>query len=241
MSNFTTKQAKPLLLWLHVISSVGWIAMALVQLTLLTTVLNGPPDDRLLLLETGLKLEDGILDPFGITAAFTGVMLSALTPWGFFRHWWVTTKFWLTLVAILLGSIFLGRWLESSIESLHAGGDWEPLPLYLGTGWTLATLLLMVWLSIAKPWGRRGAPETRQERAAVKKFEQGQSSWLFVAALAIPVVEYVSRMDYPLLTFSTGVGFAVYRSRRLRRVRRALAAEQAARGEPVGSRVESAK
>ncbi|MBP2337221.1 hypothetical protein JOF41_003399 [Saccharothrix coeruleofusca] len=240
MSNFSAKQAKSLLLWLHVISSVGWIAMAVVQLTLLTSVLNGPPDDRLLLLETALKLEDGILDPFGITAAYTGVMLSALTPWGFFRHWWVTVKFWLTLIAILLGSIFLGRWLEGSIEALRAGHDWSPAPLYLGTGWTLGTLLLMVWLSIAKPWGRRGAPETRQERAAVKRVEQSQGTWLFVAAMAIPVVEYLSGMDYPLLTFCTGVGFSVYRSRRLRRVRRELAAEAAGRTAPVGSGAESA-
>jgi hypothetical protein len=227
MNNFTVKQAKPLLVWLHVISSVGWSAMAVAQLTLLTTVLNGPPDDRLVLLETTLKLEDGILDPFGITAAYTGMMLSALTPWGFFRHWWVTTKFWLTVVAILLGSVFLGRWLEGAIESIKAGHEWSATPLFLGTGWTLGTLLLMVWLSIAKPWGRRGAPETREERTVAKRFEQSQGVWLFLAAMLIPVVEYASRMDYPLLTFTTVIGYAVYRGRRLRRARRALLVDSA--------------
>lgn len=222
MRNFTVKQAKPVLVWMHVISSVGWSAMAVSQLVLLATALSGPADDRLVLLKTTLMLEDGILDPFGITAAYTGIMLSALTPWGFFRHWWVTTKFWLTILAILLGSVFLGRWLEGVIESIEAGEPWSVTSLFVGTGWTLGSLLLMAWLSIAKPWGRRGAPETREERVVVKRFEQSQGVWLFLAAVLIPVVEYASRLDYPLLTFSTAVGFAVYRGRRIRRALRTL-------------------
>ena len=92
-----------------------------------------------------------------------------------------------------------------------------------GTGWTLATVLLMVWLSIAKPFGRRGAPETREERIVAKRVEQNLDPRVFLLAMLVPVVEYLSRMDYPLLTFGTGVAYTVHRGRLLRRARLAAA------------------
>jgi hypothetical protein len=223
MSNFTAKHAKHLLVWMHVISSVGWCATAVSQLAMTGIALNADKAHQLVLFDTILALEDGILDPLGISAAYTGVMLSALTPWGYFRHWWVATKFWLTLACILLGSIFLGRWLESVVEALQAGhDDWSVFPLVAGTSFTVVALLLMIWVSIAKPWGRRGT-ESREERIAAKRVEQGQHPGLLIAAMLVPIAEYLSGIDYPLITFSTAVAYAVYRSRRLRRARRELA------------------
>jgi hypothetical protein len=223
MTNFTAKHAKHLLVWVHVISSVGWCATAISQLALIGIALNADTSNQLVLFNTTLTLENGILDPFGIAATYTGVMLSALTPWGFFRHWWVTTKFWLTITCILLGAVFLGRWLESVTAALQAGrDDWSAFPLIAGTSFTLCALLLMIWLSIAKPWGRRGT-ETRDERIVAKRVEQGQDPRLLVAAMIVPIVEYLIGLDYPLITLSTAVGYAIYRGRRIRRARRELA------------------
>lgn len=220
MKKFTAKHAKHLMVWLHVISSVGWCAMAVVQLVLLGRVLGMDPHDQLVTLETSLLLENEILDPLGISTAYTGLMLSALTPWGYFRHWWVTVKFWLTLVAILLGSIYLGKTLERVVEASKAGESWSVTPMFIGTGWTLATLALMVWISIEKPWGRRHAGEERAKRAAVRRAEWSPDAWVFLVALAVPIVEYLARVDYPLLTLGAAIGFALYRGRRLRAARR---------------------
>ncbi|MEJ3658359.1 hypothetical protein WEH80_35915 [Actinomycetes bacterium KLBMP 9759] len=216
MPAFTAKRGRQLLLVLHVLSSVGWVAMAVVQLTLLTRAFGMDGGDRLVTFETALFLENEILDPFGIATAYSGLMLSALTPWGFFRHRWVTVKFWLTLAAVLLGSLYLGHALEGIVEAERAGSMWSATSLVVGTCWTLCSLVLMVWVSIAKPWGRRGA---RAGRPA----DWNAPAWVYAVAVVVPVVEYVLRLDHPIMTLTAVIVVAVHRGRRIRAVRPAAA------------------
>lgn len=194
-----TKHAKQLLIWLHVVSSVGWCAMTVVQLTLLGRGLAMDAHDRLVTFETALYLENAILDPLGVTTAYTGLMLSALTPWSYFRHRWVAAKFWLTWVAVLLGSVVLGKALERIVE---AGGAASVTPLAVGTAWNTATLALMVWISIAKPWGRR---------AVARRADWNPKAWVFLLAVAVPVLEYGIGLDYPLLTLTAVIAAAIRR------------------------------
>ncbi|WP_232662736.1 hypothetical protein [Pseudonocardia sp. TRM90224] len=217
MPAFTAKRGRQLLLVLHVLASVGWVAMAVVQLTLLARAFGMDGGDRLVTFETALFLENEILDPFGIVTAYTGLMLSALTPWGYFRHHWVTVKFWLTLVAVLLGSLYLGHTLEGIVEAERGGAAWSATSLVVGTCWTLGSLVLMVWVSIAKPWGRRGA---RAGRPA----DWTPPAWVYAAAVVVPVVEYVAKLDYPIMTLAAVIGVAVHRGRRIRAGRPAAAA-----------------
>ena len=54
-------------------------------------------------------------------SGYTGIMLAALTPWGFFRYWWVTVKFALTVVLTVAGIALLGQWREGMINAVVRG------------------------------------------------------------------------------------------------------------------------
>ncbi len=61
-------------------------------------------------------LDGRLLGPMADASAFTGIMLAAATPWGFFRHWWVLAKFLITLVQLYLGIFLLSPALAGSLR-----------------------------------------------------------------------------------------------------------------------------
>lgn len=207
-----TRRAKDVLLSLHVLSSVGWCMMQIAQLALLLLAWTSEGAARLSVLEITLYLEDGMLDPAAIIAAYTGIMLSAMTPWGFFRHWWVTTKFVLTLTAIVVASVVVSNLLPEVIAAASAG---EPEPwtgLLVGTvGMTCATGF-MIWVSVAKPWGKtkRGVAALGARRATRRK--EAEPAWqTYIAVIAVPFIELGLRIDYPILTLGTVISYSAYK------------------------------
>ncbi|NLU78641.1 hypothetical protein HCA58_09665 [Micromonospora sp. HNM0581] len=164
------KRWRQLTVWLHVITSVGWMAQALTICVLLTTSLT--TDDRGVAIgstEAAELLDMRLLAPMANASAFTGFMLAAATPWGFFRHWWVLTKFAVTLVQLYLGIFVLSDALQASTAAAVAGTTGPTLALAFGSACMAGAIAFQAWLSVAKPWsttrlavgrGRARAPRT---------------------------------------------------------------------------------
>src|SRR3954464_14629776 len=93
--------------WLHVVTSVGWMGQALALFVLLALGL-GSEDSATRIAATSMahEIDTVLLAPLANASAFTGFMLAASTAWGYFRHWWVLAKFAVTLVQLYAG-IFL--------------------------------------------------------------------------------------------------------------------------------------
>jgi hypothetical protein len=99
-----------------------------------------------------------------IGTVVTGVLLSLLTHWGFFKYYWIIVKELLTILSIGLGLVGIYFWSLKAVtittvqgmESLH---NPEFLVnrtyLFVGISLQIISLIAMYILSIFKPWGKR--------------------------------------------------------------------------------------
>ena len=96
-----------------------------------------------------------LLVPAALLSLTTGVLLGLLTPWGLFRHWWVTVKLALTTAGAVLSLVVLTPALTDLADA--AGG---PIPtavrleLVRDSGAASVVLLVTLVLSVYKPFGR---------------------------------------------------------------------------------------
>jgi len=212
-TNSRTKHARQLLLWLHVLTAVAWCTMQLAQLALLLHGWAADGPARLATFELAEFLENTILDPAAIIAAYTGMMLSALTSWGFFKHRWVMVKFIITVALLVIASTVVSRLLPAVIEALRAGVEEPRIPILVGTCGMACATAFMLWVSVVKPWGKtaRYAAELKTKKAKGRK-DPEPSLLVYVVVLLIPVVEFGFALDYPILTFGSVIGYCVYKS-----------------------------
>ncbi len=128
MSKRSSQYGRNLLVWIHVITSVGWMSQALALLTLML-VARLDPSVRDAAIAIARLLDRQVLAQLADASAFTGFMLSALTAWGYFRYWWVLAKFVITVAQLTVGIFFLDP--DGTPLSIARGGaddvrDWIP-------------------------------------------------------------------------------------------------------------------
>lgn len=204
---------RQILVFMHVITSVGWMGQALAIGALVAT---GAPAGH----AAAGVVDKNVLLHLANGAVFTGLMLGALTQWGYFRHWWVLTKFAITISQLYIGIFLLSPSLDATIERGAPAG--RPLA---GAAFMASAIAFQAWISVAKPWPRTPWPANPRRLPTAPW-------WLFAAAVAVPVADYlvgrfVLGFPAPTLQFLTAVGYPFYRSRRLRRLpgRRTLHAQ----------------
>jgi hypothetical protein len=201
--------AKHVLVFLHVLSSLGWWAMGLAQLSFILVALRSTGDGAVAALQAAQHLDHTLLIYFANSAAYTGIMLAALTPWGFFRYWWVTVKFTLTVILTIVGIALLGQWRQGMIDAAQGGGPGpNPLLVVSGVTATVAALVFVTWVSIAKPWGRTGRRPRTAPRPAARTY---------LLACAPPLLDYATSLALgfpsPLLQLLTVLLYPAWRSR----------------------------
>jgi hypothetical protein len=138
-----TRHWRQLTVWLHVLTSVGWMAQAM-SLCVLLSIGSGAATAM------AHALDGRLVGPMADASVFTGVMLGAATAWGVFRNWWVFIKFALSMIQFALAIFVLSPALDAAVTS-------GPGPAQVvGSGLMAAVIAFQGWLSIAKPWGRIG-------------------------------------------------------------------------------------
>jgi hypothetical protein len=98
-----------------------------------------------------------LLVPLALAALVTGVALGLLTPWGLFRHWWVTLKLALTTAGAVLALVVLRPTVAGLAAAARAGvvpTATDRLELVRDAGAASVVLLVTVVLSVYKPFGR---------------------------------------------------------------------------------------
>ncbi len=199
-------------MWLHVVSSVGWMALALTVLALLALAITEAGDAES---ATAMAhfLDDALLAPLANTSASTGLVLAIGTAWGLVHQRWVLTKF-----AITLGQLYAGIFLLSGALD-DAATTAAPSPAMIaGTVAMSSALGFQAWLSVAKP-----GPRTRWARHR----ETGRPTRLptappavFALAVVAPLVDIavgtVVGFPTPVLSLLSVVAAALVRRRALR-------------------------
>ena len=198
------KRARTLLVWLHVVSSVGWLSQAVALLALL---LYGMRTSDVNAFRMARVLDHNVLAIMANTSAFTGMMLSATTPWGYFRHWWVLAKFAITISQLYIGIFILSGNLQAASEG-HVSA-WMPV----GTGFMISAIAFQTWLSVAKPWKRTPWADPK-----IKLPTAGTAA--FVLALVVPAIDFALSLvvgnPMPLTMLVTVIAYSIRRAARAR-------------------------
>jgi hypothetical protein len=196
----TSPRWRQAVVWLHVVSSVAWMSQALALVVLMS---SGAPT-------MADRLDSVLLAPMANVSAFTGLLLAGATAWGCFRHWWVLTKFALTLVQLYAGIFLLSPALRESADTSVVA--W---PQIAGASLMASALAFQAWLSIAKPgrktpWSPAAKPPTAP-------------TWVFVAGIAAPAFDVAAGLllGYPLPALSLVMLVVVLGPERRGRRRRA--------------------
>ncbi len=145
----------------HVLFTAAWVGAAtcMILIHFASNPTNGIEAHGAL---SALKLiDDWIIIPSAIGSMLSGLLMSWLTPWGFFKWHWVTVKWICTIAVMLFGTFFLGPWLNG-MEAMSAANPQlvmqDPtflsnrLLMSLSIGPQMILLLFMVFISVLKPW-----------------------------------------------------------------------------------------
>lgn len=159
---------RKLMLTVHVAGSVGWLGAvaAYIALNVPALVSNDDQSVRAAYLMMDVVMRYALIPLAALTLA-TGIVQALGTPWGLFRHYWVTISLALTIFAFVILVLHV-----PAVESMaavaadpdadvsHLGGD-----LFHSVG-GLVVLLVPLALNIVKPRGmtRYGWRRTRHRR-----------------------------------------------------------------------------
>jgi uncharacterized membrane protein len=147
----------------HLVTVACWVGGA-VSLILLYFLKDGVSDGGALYgINQSIHHVDTfvVVIPGAIGCLVTGLIYSAFSNWGFFKHAWLIFKWIVTVTAILFGTFFLGPWEKAmmvisgnlGISSLTDQAYLYNQKMNLLFG-AIQVLLLMVtiFISIFKPW-----------------------------------------------------------------------------------------
>jgi uncharacterized membrane protein len=155
-------RTRKLVLVLHVVSAVGWLGMHIGNVTFaITGLVTADPGTQHTAFRAVDMLGGMLLIPISLIAFVTGLTLALGTRWGLVRHWWVLTKFVLTLIPVILIPLSLlpgYRALAALVNEAPPGqlvdvGTSGP-SLVIAAIVSTTMYLTSATLSVFKPWGR---------------------------------------------------------------------------------------
>jgi hypothetical protein len=154
------RQGKQLLRTVHLVTSLGWFGVGLGELGAGIIALRAhSPTTLNSTFDVGGSTGLCLCAPLAVASLLTGLLLGGLTQWGLRRRW-IIVKFFLTLIAIVVGSTLLGALsgrvvAETGVAAgTNAGSAAATTALAAGAG-NLAILLTVTVVSVTKPWERR--------------------------------------------------------------------------------------
>jgi hypothetical protein len=153
------------LLMFHVLLASVWIGTAVSMNVIQFAKGDLPNGDELYAVNACLKLiDDFIIIPSALGILLTGLLISLLTNWGFFKFHWVAVKWIVAVSLVVFGTFWLGPWLNGMV----AISDAERIaslqnPEYLHNRQMLmifgpiqvCVLAAVTFISVFKPWGKR--------------------------------------------------------------------------------------
>jgi hypothetical protein len=160
---------RKLMLTVHVTSSVGWLGAIAAYLALNVPALASNDEQTVraayLMMEPVMR---SALIPLATISVATGIVQALGSPWGLFRHYWVTISLTLTTFAFVILVLHLPAVEHLTAAAADPATDVEQLggDLFHSVG-GLVVLLVPLVLNIYKPRGltRYGWRQAQRRRA----------------------------------------------------------------------------
>lgn len=155
---------KKAILSMHIMFAVIWLGTAVCSLILLVHIQTSTAAASLPAAASILKaFFFGLLIPSAIGCIKTGILLSIFTHWGLTKYYWIMVKWIVSATMIAWLTLFIGRWLHQDAGfSLFNQGM-----LKLGFGVQIVLLLVLVVVSVFKPWGKVPQIKNRSRKGNV--------------------------------------------------------------------------
>lgn len=162
-------QQKNWILSFHIGFAALWTGTVLSMFLIAFRNKDTTNSDILFALNSAINLlDDFIVIPAAIGSVITATLLCWRSNYGFFKFYWVITKWILTTGLIIFGTFWLFPWGNyaeaiASTEGLNAFKN--PIYLFDTKGVLLGALIQVLFLfviigiSVLKPWGRRSKKE----------------------------------------------------------------------------------
>ena len=158
------KTGQRILKTIHVASAGVWLGGLVAIVVLLVVGGDRPMSASQLGLDLGAHLvHDIVLFWAFVVTLVTGLAFATLTPWGMFRHHWITAK-WLLAIGLFVTTL----WFQNPALAIVAGLSDAGTELADGLGYRdahrtamilavaqLAVVMVVFALSTLKPWGQR--------------------------------------------------------------------------------------
>ncbi|HYE89334.1 MAG TPA: hypothetical protein VEA16_23450 [Vicinamibacterales bacterium] len=146
----------------HIAASVGWLGAIVAFLGIAIAALLARDEPRIRALGESMQIVGwSVIVPFSIASLLSGLLQSWLTPWGFFRHYWVVAKLLITVVAS--GLLLLHMRVVDTIALAAASGAVDghhlqapKMQVVADAGAAVLVLLIAIGLSVYKPAGATG-------------------------------------------------------------------------------------
>lgn len=154
-----TKTFRKLLLTVHLVGSLGWLAVVTVVIVLGAAAVGSHDADEVhTAVATLSQLDDYFLGTVSPIAALSGILLGLTSRWGLLRHWWVAVKLVTTIAIMICGALSMHqRILQAAAIADRTPADRVPpveailTPLVTESCLAAAALLAMTVLSLFKP------------------------------------------------------------------------------------------
>lgn len=168
-------QQKKWLLSAHIGFAALWTGAVLSMFLLSLRNAKAVNAEALYALNSAINLlDDYIVIPSAIGSVITATLLCWMTNYGFTKFYWVIAKWILTTGLVVFGTFWLFPW-GNVAEQLSAQEGLQAFdnPIYsfdargvlVGTLVQVFSLLLIIGISVLKPWGRRLVQEKKQAGA----------------------------------------------------------------------------
>jgi hypothetical protein len=153
----------------HLSFSVGWIGAVVAYLVLGVSAVTSQDDQAIRAAWIAMELTGWfVIVPLALAALLSGLVMSLITPWGLFRHYWVLIAFVLTILATVI--LLLHMPTVSALADVAREADGAALRrlggdlLHPGLG--LVILLAIMVLNVYKPRGltRYGWRKQQEQR-----------------------------------------------------------------------------
>lgn len=145
--------------FLHLCFATMWVGGTAALLAIVSSISYDNVQAQKLMWEAVCTIDRLLITPGAILCLLSGLLFSAFTQWGFFKHGWVVFKWIATITLILVGTFILGPWLYGNMrltQDVTSINDAATIAsntrnIILWGTIQLAALLVAVVISVFKP------------------------------------------------------------------------------------------
>jgi len=144
----------------HLILIMIWV-VGVIAMAILSMVTPQSGDELYMILKAIRLIDDALVIPGATLTVITAIIYGIFTNWGFFKHRWITVKWIVSIVVIIVGTFYFSPMLDSSIEMADVGRysmltnseiAYKMNACKIGAMCQSAVLLFLVVISVLKPW-----------------------------------------------------------------------------------------